>query len=164
MTDSGRIQSFELFPVKKRINLLSNVLYFGHTSPLCFGVFSYEIIKIYPEIMADSRKIPMSIAYIAMALVFFTNQEQKEHDKWFFKFSQLKNDWPHYTGTAKRGQRKQPGVVAPQNVPGRGLQWGCSRFWCWQQSKTLPHQNSWCSGTSSNLSSSPALCPYWDLL
>lgn len=53
MMDSGRIQSFEIPPVKKRINLLSIVLYFGHTSPHCFGVFSHEIIKIYSEIMAD---------------------------------------------------------------------------------------------------------------
>lgn len=37
--------------------------------------------------MADSWKTPMSIAHIAKALAFFTNQEQKEHDKSFFKFS-----------------------------------------------------------------------------
>lgn len=40
--------------------------------------------------MADSRKTPMSIAHIAKGLAFFTNQEQKEHDKGFLKFSSSK--------------------------------------------------------------------------
>lgn len=33
--------------------------------------------------MADSIKTPMLIAHIAKALAFFTNQEQKEHEKLF---------------------------------------------------------------------------------
>lgn len=37
--------------------------------------------------MADSRKTPMPIAHIAKALVFFTNQEQKEREKGFSNFS-----------------------------------------------------------------------------